>query len=182
MEELRSNALAKTEEKETTSKIAELDLQVAELKKELARLDAVANSKGIDPPCWYDEIEADDGRRIERAVPLFDVAVFDNHIVVRDRIPPERYAKERAGLPIGEGIFLRPVSDPEFREVMRPIRRMGKEDRRIRPYSCVFYVRVWDKTSPASKERWKQATEITIGNAFYRETVRTEPWERADDG
>ena len=154
-----------------------LQEQLESMRGDLARLNKIANARGIDPPCWYEEIylEADVIR--ERAVALFDVAVFDEYILVRDRPVPEKYAAEKDRLPIASITFMKRLSDKEFVQMMRPIRQLAKEEKKVRPYSCVFFVNVWDQTSARSKERWKKATERTIGDAFYRSTVISERWE-----
>jgi len=162
---------------------AQLALQedkLTALQREVARLSAVANSKGIDPSCWYHEIISDSGDVQERMIPLFDVAVFDEHLLVRDRPAPEKYAGEKRLLPLAPIKFMEPLSDEDFRRMMRPIRQMAKVEKALRPYSCVFYVNVWDKTSPDSKERWKRANK-TIGSAYYRDTVWSESWEGSDE-
>ncbi|MDA0312580.1 MAG: hypothetical protein O2992_10740 [Gemmatimonadetes bacterium] len=161
--------------------LAGLQEQLAATKGELDRLDAIANAKGIDPPCWYEEIPLQAGGTRERPVPLFDVAVFDEYLLVRDRPVPERYVVEKGQLPLAPVTFMQRLLDQEFVRMMRPIRQMAKEDRKVRPYSCVFFVNVWDETSSGSKERWKRATEGTIGAVFYRDTVGSESWEAGNE-
>lgn len=168
------------------SQIGSLTGKIAELETELERLSIVANSKGIDPPCWYDEILLDSGEARERPIKLFDVAVFNDYMLVRDRPVPQKYADEKRSLPLTSVRFMYPLSDQDFLGMMRPIRRMAKEEKLIRAYGCVFFVNVWDKTSRDAKEsgamsRWSRATEGTIGAVFYRDTVRTEAWEAASD-
>jgi hypothetical protein len=137
-------------------------------------IESISQEKGIDPPCWY--VEQTVGEKIkEQPIFMFDVAVFDDYLLVRDRPTPERYLAERATLPLDGMEFMKPISDDQFGRIMQPIRRMGKE-KKVRSYSCVFYVQVWDQTSPGAKERWKHATEVVIGGAFYRATVSGSPW------
>jgi multidrug efflux pump subunit AcrA (membrane-fusion protein) len=158
--------------------VLKLRAQVRELSERLAEagktIESIAQEKGIDPPCWYDE-QATAGKTKERPIFLFDVAVFDTHLMIRDRPTPERYLEERARLPLQQIRFMQPLSDREFREVTEPIKKMGKE-KQVRSYSCVFYVLVWDQTSTGAKERWKHATETVIGGPFYRATANGTAW------
>ena len=160
---------------------AAVERQISELREKVAQrgrlIEKLSNSKGIDPSCWYEEVVDGKGKSREIPVFLFDIAVFDQHILVRDRDVSGKFLVEKHTLPTAGIRFMRPLSNREFRRLMWPIRKMGKEDRAIRDYSCVFYVLVWDKTSSGAKERWKSATEGVIGQSFYRKTMYNTPWE-----
>lgn len=141
------------------------------------RIDVLASEKGLDPSCWYEEVTGDDGETREIPVFLFDIAVFDDYLIIRDRDVPPKFAAEKQMLPLEDVRFTTKLSDKEFLQMMLPIRRMGKEEKKIRDYSCVFFVQIWDKTSQGAKERWKTATETIIGRAFYRRTMtKGVPW------
>ena len=151
---------------------AENDQLKREQKNSRDAIRSLANSKGIDPSCWFTKAVNRSGKEYEKPVPLFDVAVFDDHLLVRDIPALPEYVIEKWKLPVGDVKFMTPLTDSEFKRMMMPIRRMGKEERKVREYSCVFYVHVWDETSAGAKERWKNATEGVIGSAFYRDTVK----------
>ena len=160
---------------------AENDQLKREQKNSQNAIRSLANSKGIDPSCWFTKSANRSGKEYEKQVPLFDVAVFDNHFLVRDIPALPEYVIEKLALPVGDVKFMTPLTNSEFRNMMMPIRRMGKEERKVREYSCVFYVRVWDETSAGAKERWKNATEGVIGSVFYRDTVKGESFQTGNN-
>ena len=62
----------------------------------------------------------------------------------------------------------------EFRAIAEPVKMLGKSGQ-IRDYACVFYVKIWDHTSAAAKQRWQQA-RAAIERFFYPLLVRNDPW------
>ena len=145
--------------------------------------------KGLDPPCWY-KSPGKGATHKEQPHHLIDVAVHDEHLLIRLVEPPEEWAikangekastsykQEYAELPLAP---LHARSDPkeisttEFLKLTKPIRIKGKS-KQVRDYSCVFYARVWDKTSETAKERWKK-TLLKIGERFYTTLVHNDPW------
>jgi hypothetical protein len=179
-EEVRRNPEALAEAMKDASKLGDIIAERDKLKQQLSEtartVDLLASSKGIDPSCWYRQVADDAGKPKEQVVWLFEVAVHDNYLVVRDRDVPDPFAADKRLLPVSGIPFGEQLSDRRFLELMMPIRNLAKVERKVREYSCVFYVGVWDLTSPGAKERWKRATEGTIGTAFYRETVNDRSW------
>lgn len=125
-------------------------------------IEQLAAKKGIDPSCWHET----DAEGKYSQVYLFDVNIFDKSMQVEDLAPPPQYHDEKAGLPLADFPFGKRISDREFLRVTKPIHRFAN-DRNVRPYPCVFYVRIHDLTSAEAKERYKQAEDI-IGAHFYR--------------
>ncbi len=148
----------------------------------------VLREKGVNPPCWYKEVTQADGSLREKAHYTFDLAVFDEGIEVRKNETPPGGAQDD-----GEGTFAQEnerlgldhlpyglvLSDAEFLDEFREIQRAGKE-KQIRSYSCIFWVRVWDKTSATAKERWKDAHLNIIQGLFGTYVVREDPWVQAN--
>lgn len=125
-------------------------------------IEQLAAKKGIDPSCWH---ETDEQGQYSQ-VYLFDVNIYDKSMQVEDIAPPTQYHDEKAGLPLADFPFSKRISDREFLRVTKPIHRFAN-DRKVRPYPCVFYVRIHDLTSAEAKERYKQAEDV-IGAHFYR--------------
>ena len=151
---------------------------------EVAEEQRILREKGQNPPCWYETVPAANGGTREKAFYLFDIAVFDEHMVVRRRPVPlggafddsdRTYAEEANLLPLKEVRYGVPLADNEVIDTFRPIFDAGKESR-IRTYSCVFFVQVWDETSEFAKERWQQAHDRILEGYFGAWTVRDEPW------
>ena len=144
--------------------------------------------KGTNPPCWYEIVPAASGRTREKAFYLFDIAVFDEHMIVRRRpVPPggatndrdrsfSTYTEEAEMLSLDEIQYETPLSDIEIKESLGPISSAAKESR-VRSYSCVFFVQVWDKTSESAKERWQQAHERVLQGLFGTFRIRDEQWQ-----
>lgn len=136
----------------------------------------VLREKGHNPPCWYAKVPDGDGER-EKAYYTFDVAVFDDHMVVRRLAPPlggaeddrggpdDTYAAEAAGLPFDRIRYDTPLSDEDVISDLRPIHDAGK-GARVRSYSCIFWIRVWDQTADDAKARWRQAHERVLQSLF----------------
>lgn len=153
--------------------------------EEIAEQQRILREKGQNPPCWYEIVPAANGGTREKAFYLFDIAVFDEHMVVRRRPPPpggafddsdRPYAEEAASLPLEEIRYGTPLSDAEINESLEPFSNAGKESR-VRTYSCVFFVQVWDETSDFAKERWQQAHERVLQGLFGTFRVRDEQWQ-----
>ena len=122
----------------------------------------LSREKGLDASCWYDFDEA--GK--QNQVYLFDVNVHDVGLQVEDLEAPAQYAGEKALLPLDIPYGER-VSDRDFLRATKPVYEYAKT-RKLRPYPCVFYVRLRDHTSAAAPERYQQADERVIGQHFYR--------------
>ena len=160
--------------------------QAADAKQEADRIRAEFDTfrrKGQNPPCWYETVPAGDGTR-EKAHYLFDIAVHDEYMVVRRRpIPPGRadddhgrpYAEEAGDLGLEDIPFGERLTDEEMNRHMKPIRDLGK-DRKVRSYSCIFWVKVWDRTSRDAKLRWKQAHDEILEGLFGTYVVKDDPW------
>ena len=161
----------------------ELAATVQEMKNTQRQLDLL-RTKGENPPCWYRTVP--DPKRGTREKPLYalNVAVFDAHMILHRPEPPTggatddsdaTYAEEAARLPFAAIPYGRPLSDQEITSHLQPIRAAGKEEQ-VRSYPCIFWLRVWDKTSPDAKERWKQAHDGILEGMFGAYTVREDPW------
>ena len=139
--------------------------------------------KGQNPPCWYETVADGDGKR-ERAHYIFNIAVHDEYMVVLRRpIPPGQadddhgrpYAEEADDLRLDEIPYGVQLSYGEVTRHMERIRDLGKM-RKVRSYSCIFWVKVWDKTSPVAKARWKEAHDGVLEGLFGTYQVKDEPW------
>ena len=144
----------------------------------------VLRRKGENPPCWYETVATEDGKTREKAHYVFNVAVFDTDLVMAPSPVPSgaatddggaSYAEEArslgvAGLPYGKHL-----SDEAFTKHLKPLVKRGKQSK-VRTYSCVFFIRVWDKTSPGAKDRWKQAHDRVLEGMFGVYDVRNDPW------
>ena len=141
-------------------------------------------TKGENPPCWY-QIVPDD-KRGTREKPLYalNVAVFDDHMIVHRPEPPaggatddgdSTYAEEAARLPFGAIPYGKRLTDAEIVRHLQPFSAAGKEEQ-VRSYACIFWVRVWDNTSPDAKERWKQAHDGILEGMFGAYTVQNDSW------
>ena len=153
--------------------------------REIAEEQRILREKGQNPPCWYEVVPAANGGIREKAFYLFDIAVFDQQMVVR-RLPipsggafddsDRSYAEEALDLPLEEIRYDTPLADDEVIDSLSPLFNAGKESQ-VRTYSCVFFVQVWDETSDFAKERWQQAHDRILEGLFGTFTVRDEPWQ-----
>ncbi len=167
------------------------ELQAAKQEIEKLKDEIVAITKGVDPPCWYEEVTRQ-GKRHEKPHYLLDIAVHDEYLYIRvnkdiplpgraiDESGPaltsyeEEYAKlPLASLPLAT---VKKITLEEFEEIAKPIKDMGK-NQQIRDYACVFYVKIWDFTSATAKERWKRARG-KIEKFFYPLLIRDDSWEQ----
>ena len=145
--------------------------------------------KGITPPCWYQRIEETNpiakANWREKPYYLFDIAIREDHMEVQ-RLPiaegsaeddsEASYAEEAKSLALDTIPYGTPLTDMEVRSFMRPLYEKGKASQ-VRTYSCIFYVRVWDETSPGAKERWKQAHDGVLEQLFGTHQVRGTSWK-----
>lgn len=144
----------------------------------------ILRHKGENPPCWYETVAAGEGRMREKAHYLFDIAVYDEAMVVLRRPAPAGRAEDDGGPlyaveardlgldRIPYGTFL---SDAQVEKVMRSIHDRGKAGE-VRSYSCIFSVKVWDKTSPDAKARWQYAHDRVLEGLFGTYVAQDDPW------
>ena len=144
----------------------------------------VLRRKGENPPCWYEKVPAGEGKTREKAHYIFNIAVYDEAMVVRRHPIPQGRAEDDDGLPYDQeakqvGLDRIPVdtklTDDELIRYMRPIHDLGKSVE-VRSYSCIFSVKVWDKTSPNAKDRWKRAHDSVLEGLFGTYEVKDDPW------
>ena len=144
----------------------------------------VLKTKGHNPPCWYKVIPDGKGGMREKPHYTLDMAVFDDSIVLRSVTPPlgkaeddggPSYTEEAAKLQLDTLPFGFPLSDDVIQTLFAPIYTAGQE-MQIRTYPCIFWVRVWDKTSEGAKKRWQRAHDDIIEGFFGAYTVKDIPW------
>ena len=147
----------------------------------------ILRHKGENPPCWYETVAAGEGRMREKAHYLFDIAVYDEAMVVLRRPPPAGraeddggplYAVEARDLGLDRIPYDTFLSDAQVEEVMRSIHDRGKAGE-VRSYSCIFSVKVWDKTSPDAKARWQHAHDRVLEGLFGTYVAQDDPWPGA---
>ncbi len=140
--------------------------------------------KGENPPCWYRTVAADAGKTREKPYYAFDIAVYDDAIVVRRREPPPGraedddgplYIDEARSIGFDEVAYDARLTNAELEQEMRRIHDLGKAGN-VRTYPCIFWVRVWDKTSASAKARWKQAHDDILESLFGTYNVKDDPW------
>lgn len=133
-----------------------------QLRQQTLAIAHLAKEKGLEASCWYDFDEA--GKQSQ--VYLFDVNVYDVGMEIEDLEAPPQYAEEKALLPLDLPYGER-ITDDDFLRATRPIHEYART-RKLRPYPCVFYVRIRDRTSAAAPQRYEQADERVVGRHFYR--------------
>lgn len=168
-------------QKETAEATAERARgEALKAKRELSLL----RKKGLNPPCWYQVVSTATGGSRERPHYTFNIAVFDDSVIVLPaQTPPggaiddsdatyaqEAQALELASLPYGERL-----DDSAFDASFKRIAQAGKS-KGVRSYSCIFWVRVWDRTSPDAKRRWQRAHDQIIEGLFGAYHVKDDPW------
>lgn len=187
----RAEALQEVIEKSKTSGMAEAveeALAQAESARQAARQAKhelhMLRTKGINPPCWYRTVPTEDGATREKAHYTFKIAVFDEHMVVlREATPPggaaddsdDSFAIEAGRLKLDALPYGQPLSNRAFREHFAAVRDAG-QSAQVRTYPCIFFVRVWDRTSPSAKNRWQRANDETIESLFGTYRVKDDPW------
>lgn len=141
--------------------------------------------KGKNPPCWYQIVDAGEGKTREKPDYAFNVAIHEDSIELAPRTPPPGGAVDDGGGPyeaewkrlqIDELPYGERLSDDEFTEVVRNLVAKGR-NRQVRTYECVFSVMVWDKTPDHAKERWKDAHDRIIEGSFSAYTVQDLVWK-----
>ena len=148
----------------------------------------VLREKGHNPPCWYERVFDARGRGREKPYYTFEVAVFDESMVLRQvSAPPggatddegsiySSYGEEARALELHRLPYNAPLSDAAVVSAIRPVHDAGKEEK-VRTYACIFWARVWDQTSPDAKERWKTAHDGILESLLGTYTVSEDPWE-----
>ena len=148
-----------------------------------AKAQREARERGVNPPCWYTVETKPGGGRREKAIYLLDIAVHDRHMVLGRREPPRGGPDDEEGdyrrefreigahrLPYGKRL-----GNTEVREALDGIAKLGKEAK-IRSYSCISYVRVWDLTGRTAKHRWQDAHERLLQQYLGTYVVQDAPW------
>lgn len=106
------------------------------------------------PSCWV----ATDGKPQY----IFTIELRANGVIVHDNaIRPE----EQQQLPLGSFVFEREMSYAQFRNAAEALRSWAKEERADKQ-SCVFFVRVIDRTPANQKALYKNRLRI-VGEYFY---------------
>lgn len=140
--------------------------------------------KGENPPCWYTTVRHANNETREKPLYIFDIGVYDEFIDVRRRDLPVSSAEDDGGIPyveeyesfgLSEVPFATRMSDRDVIKHLLPLHNLGK-NMKVRSYSCVFFVSVWDKTSPDAKTRWKHAHEQILEGLFGTYLVQEDPW------
>ena len=144
----------------------------------------VLRAKGQNPPCWYQTVPTPEGGAREKPYYTFNVAVFDDGMVVR-RVPTpsggasddgdSMFADEAERLNLDALPYDRPLGDQTFLDSFQPVVEAARNGN-VRTYPCIFWVRVWDQTSPTAKERWQRAHDATIESLFGTYHVKDDPW------
>ena len=147
----------------------------------------VFQTKGHNPPCWYERVPSDRGRDREKPYYTFEVAVFDQSMVLRQvPAPPggavddqdsrySNYAEEARILRLDRLPYNVPLRNQEVIAAILPIHDAGKNEE-IRSYSCIFWARVWDLTSLDAKARWKDAHDRILEGLLGTYAVSDDPW------
>ena len=140
--------------------------------------------KGQNPPCWYETV-SDGSKTREKAHYIFNIGVYDDYMVVRRHPIPPGLADDDNGRPYAEEAvdplrledipYNTRLSYEDMTRNMKRIRDLGKM-RKVRSYSCIFWVKVWDKTSPDAKARWKNAHDGVLEGLFGTYLVKNDPW------
>ena len=177
------NKELQAKKEELQSKQETLERQTEDAKREAMQARKELQ-KGQDPFCWYEVVDDKKGGTREKTHYLFNVAVHDDHMVVKRReYPPGRadddnglpYTEEARQLPLDRISYDEPLTDEELDQFMRPIHDLGK-NKKVRSYSCIFYVKVWDKTSVEAKERWQRAHYNVLEKWFGTLVIKNEAW------
>ena len=186
-EQIQQERLAK-KQLETDSK-KEIDALHQELQKEsvvrrqLSR-DLFVRAKGSNPPCWYKVVKDNSGGERERPYYTFGVAVFDQTMVFRLQPTPKGgaaddngrdYSEESAALNLRDLPYDVPLNNDSVISFFKPVSEKARLSQ-VRTYSCTFFVKVWDKTSPDAKGRWQKAHDGILESLFGTYIVRDEVW------
>lgn len=145
---------------------------------------ALLRRKGKNPPCWYQIVNAGEGKTREKPYYIFNVAIYEDAIEIAPRTAPPAgaiddgggsYADEWKRLRVEELPYGKRMSDREFTEAISNLVAQGR-NRQVRTYECVFSVMVWDKTPNHAKKRWQDAHDRIIEGSFSAYTVRDLEW------
>ena len=173
---------------EAHKEIIDLHRQAANLQQKYEQVKdelRVVREKGNNPPCWYETIPDGKGEMREKPHYIFHMAVLDETITVcQAPIPPGSaidddglpYSVEAEQLGLANIPYEMPLSNESLIENMKPIHDAGKNGT-VRSYSCIFWVKVWDKTSHDAKVRWKDAHDRVLEGLFGTYTVKNDPWD-----
>lgn len=140
--------------------------------------------KGENPPCWYETVHKRKGGTREKPHYAFNIAVFDQHMIALPVSPPPggavddgdgSYADEAAKLNFNALPYGVPLDNASMQRIFAHVSKAGTSGN-VRSYPCVFFVRVWDKTSANAKARWKTAKEDILEGLFGTYTVRDDPF------
>lgn len=146
----------------------------------------VLRTKGHNPPCWYERVPTGRSGVREKPYYTFEVAVFDENMILRQVPAPgggatdddesSSYAEEARRLGLDRLPYNIPLGDEEVIAAVSPIHDAGKNSK-IRTYSCIFWARVWDRTSPGAKARWKDAHHRILEGLLGTYLVSNDPWQ-----
>lgn len=167
--------------------IEDLTQELAAANKEVERL-ITLQEKGVNPPCWYSQVPAGEGKLREKPYYTFLIAVFDDGLeVLREPTPGGwaegdeqggTYASEAESLNLQDLPYNTRLSNREFVSAFRRVHDAGKS-MDVRSYSCVLFVKVWDKTSQNAKAVWKETYHDSIERLFGTYLVADDPWPGA---
>ena len=133
----------------------------------------------------YQIVSAGEGKTREKPYYAFNVAIYEDSIVLAPRTAPPGgafddggglYANEWERLRVDELPYGKRLSDDEFTEAIQDLVAQGR-NQQVRTYECVFSVMVWDKTPEYSKRRWKDAHDRIIEGSFSAYTVQDLEWK-----
>ena len=145
----------------------------------------VLRTKGQNPPCWYREVPDGSGGIREKPYYTFNVGVLEEHMIIRRlETPPGQavndgtstYLEEAKRIGLDDIPYGVPLDDAGILRYLQPIHEAAK-GKRVRSYSCIFWVRVWDNTSASAKKRWKKAHDDILEGLFGAYTVQDTPWQ-----
>ena len=178
------HALAEAERARVEAESARVEAQEAQRELHLLR------KKGINPPCWYQMVPTAAGDSREKPHYTFNIAIFDDWLEVRRATWPSgrsvddgimTYAEEATALQLDALPYGERLGDAAFIEHFRRVADAAK-NKRVRTYPCIFWVRVWDRTSPTAKRRWQHAHDRIVEGLFGTYAVQEDPWPGAVGG
>lgn len=105
-----------------------------------------------NPSCWVNP-------KTGKPQYIFDVTLTDSGLIVQDNALPERVMAQQ-DLPIKDIVFDRELTPERFLALTEPLFSLCEQQ------GCKFFVRVRDRTGPASKTIYKSRLR-TVGRRFY---------------
>ena len=133
--------------------------------------------KGRNPPCWYNDV--DDQYKPEKELFTFDIKMSDDTLMIlKLPIPLENNtvhignSNNLPNYPIDS--IGKEISYNKFTNQFWEYKIVGK-DKLIQEYSCVFFVKLWDKTT--NKQSYKNRLN-QINAVFYHAEVFNDPWNQ----